>query len=279
MNGGVGWEAEPVSTPNGPAASAADRIVLGGVLFDRLTEAQAVAHIIESIKNGQGGWMATPNTDICRMASKDRALRDLLASASLVVPDGMPLLWATRLRGDPLPERVTGASMIFSLSEAAADHGLSIYLLGGEPGVSGQAGNVLRRKYPGLVVTGTDSPDVDRDPSASTIAAVRARLAAAVPHIVYVGLGFPKQERLIAGIASALPGSWFISCGAAIPFAAGVLPRAPQWMQRSGLEWAFRLRSEPRRLFRRYVVDDTPYAAALLASIAWQRARDRGHDR
>ena len=209
------------------------------------------------------------------MHGADRGLRDLVASASLVVADGMPLLWAAKLLGDPLPARVTGASLIFSLTEAAARHGLSIYLLGGDPGVPAQAGEALAARYPGLVVAGSGSPEVGREPSPATVAAVRAQLTAAKPDIVYVGLGFPKQERLITAVSSALPGSWFISCGAAIPFAAGALPRAPQWMQQSGLEWAFRLLSEPRRLFRRYVVDDMPYAARLLSSAALHRRAGR----
>jgi hypothetical protein len=94
---------------------------------------------------------------------------------------------------------------------------------------------------------------------------VQSRLAAATPDIVYVGLGFPKQERLIARLAPAFPGTWFISCGAAIPFAANVLPRAPHWMQSAGLEWVFRLISEPRRLYRRYLLQDMPFAVRLLA--------------
>ena len=102
---------------------------------------------------------------------------------------------------------------------------------------------------------------------------MRAKLEAAAPDIVFVGLGFPKQEKLITALAPALPRSWFVACGAAIPFAAEALPRAPVWMQHSGLEWAFRLLSEPRRLARRYLIDDLPFAARLLASCALQRLR------
>jgi N-acetylglucosaminyldiphosphoundecaprenol N-acetyl-beta-D-mannosaminyltransferase len=270
-------EPEPGATAGMPQGSAGagrpQRVALAGLGFDPLTETQAVRHIIESARQGRGGWVATPNIDICRVAATSPALRTLLGSASLVVPDGMPLLWAARLRGDTLPERVAGSSLIFSLTEAAAENGLSIYLLGGEPGVPARAAEALRNRYPGLVVTGSDSPRVDREPTAGTIGAVRSRLAAAAPDIVYVGLGFPKQERLIDGLAASLPGVWFISCGAAIPFAAGAVPRAPRWMQNAGLEWVFRLMSEPRRLFGRYVLHDIPYAGRLLASSALRRLR------
>ena len=239
--------------------------------FDLLTEAEVVRYIINESRAGRGGWVATPNIDICRHARRDPAVRTLVQGATLVVPDGMPLIWAARLRGIPLAERVAGSSLIFSLSSAAAAAGLSIYLLGGDPGVPDLAGTELIRRYPGLRVAGTDAPPVGFDESSEAVALIRKRLCEALPNIVYVGLGFPKQERLIAELTSALPGTWFMGCGAAIPFAAGTLPRAPAWMQGSGLEWMFRLIKEPRRLFRMYIVDDAPYAVRLLISSAAER--------
>lgn len=253
-------------------------VPLAGLRFDRLTEAEVVEHIVTASRSGQGGWVATPNIDHCRLVRRDDALRRLVASASVTVPDGMPLIWASRLRGDPIPERVTGASLIFSLTEAAARHGCSIYLLGGEPGVPEQAADELRRRYPELKVAGTDAPPVGFDTDPQAIAAVYERLATAAPGIVYVGLGFPKQERLITHLGPSFPGTWFVACGAAIPFAAGALPRAPQWMQRTGLEWTFRLASEPRRLFSRYLVHDLPFALTLLAVSAADRLRHRRED-
>ncbi len=254
----------------------APRVLLAGVDLDRLTEQQVVAHVLEQLSLGHGGWVATPNADICRAVSRDHALRALLNGASLAVPDGMPLLWAAQLKGDPLPERVTGASLIYSLSEAAALHGRSVYLLGGEPGVADEAGERLRHRYPGLKVAGTDAPPRGFDGRQDGVEEVRAKVEAAAPDIVYVGLGFPKQEHLIANLRPSLPGAWFIACGAAIPFAAGALQRAPVWMQRNGLEWLFRLVSEPRRLVKRYLVDDLPFAARLLASSSVTRLHSHG---
>lgn len=259
-----------------PGPAAARKTRLAGLDFDRLTEAQVVEHVIGAVRAGRGGWIATANVDQCHGVAADPATRELLAGASLVVPDGMPLIWATRLRGDPLPERVTGSSLIFSLTGAAARAGCRIYLLGGEPGVPDRAGDELRRRYPGLLVAGADAPPVGFDRSPDSLRAVRDRLVGAAPDIVYVGLGFPKQERVITSLAPHLPGAWFVACGAAIPFAAGTLNRAPAWMQSAGLEWAFRLISEPRRLFRRYLVHDLPFAARLLATSGAQRARTRG---
>jgi N-acetylglucosaminyldiphosphoundecaprenol N-acetyl-beta-D-mannosaminyltransferase len=241
---------------------------LAGLEFDRLTEQQVLDHIITASRSGEGGWVATPNIDICRLTRRDLALRSLVAGASLIVPDGTPLVWASRLRGDPLPERVAGGSLIFSLSEAAARQGCSVYLLGGAPGVPERAGEELSRRYPGLVVAGADAPPFGFDADPRAVERVRRRLAAAAPDIVYVGMGFPRQERLIARFAPSFPATWFLGCGAAIPYAAKALPRPPQWMRRSGLAWLFRLAHEPRRLFTRYVVHDLPFAAVLLARSA-----------
>jgi N-acetylglucosaminyldiphosphoundecaprenol N-acetyl-beta-D-mannosaminyltransferase len=253
-----------------------DRSWLAGVGFHRLTEAQVVEYITAASRAGRGGWVATPNIDICRQLQHDKALNGLVASASLIVPDGMPMIWAAKLVREPLPERVTGASLIFSLTEAAARQQRTIYLLGGAAGVPERAGEELRRRYPGLIVVGTDAPPVGFDTDPQAVSAVRANLAATTPDIVYVGLGFPKQERLIARLAPFFPATWFISCGAAIPFAANVLPRAPKWMQSAGLEWTFRLLSEPRRLYQRYLLHDLPFAVRLLAASARVRLRKAG---
>ena len=249
------------------------RAPLAGMELDRMTEAEVVASVLGALDQHRGGWVATPNVDICRAAHHDPQLAAVMADATLSVPDGMPLIWATRLRGDRLPERITGASLIFSLSEAAAASGRSVYYLGGLPGVPEAAAARLGADYPGLKVAGTDSPPFGFDKTTEGVAAVRARLQASGPDIVFVGLGFPKQEKLITALAPALPRTWFVACGAAIPFAAQALPRAPVWMQHSGLEWAFRLLSEPRRLARRYLIDDLPFAVGLLASCAAQRLR------
>jgi len=243
---------------------------LAGLDIDRLTEAQVVGRVLDELAAGRGGWIGTPNVAICRAARREPTLHHLISGATLAVPDGMPLLWAARLRGTPLAERVTGASLIFSLSEAAARAGRSVYFLGGQPGVPEQAGLALGALYPGLKVAGADAPPMGFDATPEGIDAVRAKVIAAGPDIVFVGLGFPKQEQLIGRLAPALPDAWFVACGAAIPFAAGVMPRAPRWMQGAGLEWVFRLAREPQRLWKRYLVA-LPFAARLLTRCVAER--------
>ncbi len=250
-----------------------DRVPLCGVGFDPMTEEQVVGVVRDGGRAGTGGWLVTPNVDILRSAVRHPDLAALVDRASLVVADGVPLLWASRVSGRPLPGRVAGASLIWSLSAAAARDGRSVYLLGGAPGVAERAGTVLAATYPGLVVAGHDCPPIGFETSPEGVEEVRRRIVAAAPDIVFCGLGFPKQERLIEQVRPDLPAAWFLGCGAAVTFVSGDIRRAPRWMQVSGLEWVHRLLSEPRRLFRRYILEDLPFAARLMASSAVTRLR------
>jgi N-acetylglucosaminyldiphosphoundecaprenol N-acetyl-beta-D-mannosaminyltransferase len=249
---------------------------VGGVAVDVITEDEVVQRVAAELEAGRGGHIVTPNVDICRIAAADPSLKDLVHAAELVVADGMPLVWAAKVQGTPLPQRVTGADLLWALSEQAAREGWPVYLLGGgPPGVPQRAAAELARRYPGLRICGVHAPPYGFDATPEGRERVRRKLCAARPRLVFVGLGFPRQDRLIAGLREDLPGAWFLGCGAAIAFAAGTVPRAPEWMRRSGLEWAFRLGSEPARLARRYLVQDLPFAAGLLGRCLAARITSR----
>jgi N-acetylglucosaminyldiphosphoundecaprenol N-acetyl-beta-D-mannosaminyltransferase len=259
----------------------AARVTIAGAGFDTLTQAQLVENVSAAIRGDIGGTIVTPNIDICHRIGRDPSSHGFITSASFVVPDGMPLLWAARLVGRPLVERITGADLIYSLSAAAAAAGWSIYLVGGMPSVDSRptaaqrAADRLVELNPGLEIAGTYAPAVKFSAMTDDIEVLCKELAEFEPKVVFVGLGFPKQERLIARLIPVLPNAWFVGCGAAIPYAAGELRRAPGWMQRTGLEWIFRLVREPRRLAGRYLRRDLPYAAALLTDSAWCGLRRR----
>ncbi len=238
-----------------------------GVRFDPLTQQEVVEHVIAELNSGRGGHVITPNVDILRQLQKPD-LRPLLRSVDVVVVDGTPILWASRLKGAALPERVTGADLIWSLAEAAVRRHLRVFLLGGAEGVAAEAGERLRHRYPGLQVVGTHSPPWGFERRPADMAEITDRLSATRPDLAFIGLGFPKQDLLASRLREQLPHAWFIGCGAALDFAAGGVSRAPRWMQDAGLEWVARLSHEPRRLFKRYVVDDAPFALRLLASSA-----------
>lgn len=249
------------------------RLEVRGLPLDPLTEGQVVERVMAALGAGRGGWIATPNVDHVRRASRDARLAGLIRTADISVADGAPVVWATRLAGQPVPARVTGADLLWSLSGAAAADGRSVYLLGGEPGVPERAAEALQAAYPGLKVAGACSPPRGFENDPAEMENCLQGLLAAAPDIVFVGLGFPKQENVISSFADRLPGTWWLGCGAALPFAAGDLKRAPAWMRPLGLEWFFRLAHEPRRLFRRYVMEDAPFAFILLSWALLTRLR------
>ncbi len=251
------------------------RVTVGGIALDPVTEAETVAAVRRAWTAGQGGTIITVNADVARTVSRQPDLPELVASGSLVVADGMPLLWAARAGGHPLPERVTGSSLVFSLSAAAADDGRSVYVLGGAEGVPDQAAEALRARFPALRVAGTDSPPFGFDASPAGIKQVVTAVADARPDLVLVGMGFPRQERLMQELRAAQPDAWYLACGGGIAMAAGIVPRAAPALQRLGLEWLHRLAFEPRRLAGRYLRDDLPFVVGLLARSLLSRLRRR----
>jgi N-acetylglucosaminyldiphosphoundecaprenol N-acetyl-beta-D-mannosaminyltransferase len=248
------------------------RVQVGNFWFDALTEREVIEAVREAWAAGRGGSIITVNVDVARMASRRPELAKLVASGSLVVADGMPLVWAARAGGQALPERVTGSSLVFSLSAAAADDGRSVFVLGGADGVPDKAAEALRLQSPNLRIVGTDSPPFGFDRTDEGVQRTVAVVVAAAPDLVMVGLGFPKQEKLIEQLRRAWPNAWYLACGGGIPMAAGVTPRASLLVQRLGLEWVHRLILEPRRLAGRYLRDDVPFAIELLARTGLRRA-------
>lgn len=239
-------------------------VTLAGVRLDAITEAQCIAHILDELDAKRGGMLVTPNLDHLHRSTKDLAFAALVAEADLVVADGMPLVWASRLQATPLPERVAGSNLITTLSGVAAGRGRAIYLLGGSEGTAEGAAKVLREKFPDLNIAGTYYPPQGFEHDAGQMADIVASLGSAHPDIVYVALGSPKQEKLIARLRPILPDAWWVGVGNSFSFLCGDVQRAPRWMQVSGLEWIHRLCQEPRRLFKRYIMNGLPFAGKLL---------------
>ena len=244
-----------------------------GMPIDPVTQQQAIDHILSELARGQGGRVITPNLDQLRLYRRDPLLRPMYEDAELVLPDGMPLIWAGRLQATRLPERVAGSELIYTLSAAAAKAGRSVFLLGGNPRAAEEAGRVLARLYPGLNVVGSHCPPFGFEKDQGHMRAIRETLAATRPDIVFVGLGFPKQERLIDEVRATLPQSWFLGVGVSFSFVSGEIHRAPGWMRRVGLEWVHRMAQEPGRLFNRYVVHGLPFAVRLFGHAAVARFR------
>lgn len=256
---------------SGPATSLPSRIEIGGLGFDAVAEDEVIATVRNSWVLGQGGSIIPVNVDVARAASLDPELTSLVGRAALVVADGMPLVWAAAIRGTRLPERVAGSSLIYPLSQAACADGRSLFIFGGAPGVPEGAADALVARYPGLRIAGTLSPEFGFDRTAEGTRQAIAQVTSAAPDLVYVGLGFPRQERIIEALRREMPSTWYLACGGGIAMAAGITRRAAPAMQRLGLEWVHRLALEPRRLARRYLHDDLPFALRLLARAAVDR--------
>jgi N-acetylglucosaminyldiphosphoundecaprenol N-acetyl-beta-D-mannosaminyltransferase len=238
-----------------------------GVGFDGMTQSEVVEHVLGSIASGRGGWIVTANTDVLRQVVRDPTLHTLISSADLVVADGMPIVWASRLQRTPVPERVAGSTLIATLSRAAAPRSVPVFLLGGAEDVARRAAVQLALNFPGLL-TGHHFPPFGFESNAVALEEIESVVASFGPAVYFCGFGFPKQERLMVELARRHPDSWFIASGAGLAFIAGAARRAPHWMQRAGLEWLHRLGQEPRRLCTRYLARDLPFAVSMTVRCA-----------
>lgn len=206
--------------------------------------------------------LVTLNLDHLVKLRRDEVFRAAYRAASIVTADGAPIVWLARAQGVRLT-RTTGADLVVPIAEAAAASGLPIAVFGTSTEVLAQASDKLRARAPGLVIAHAESPPLGFDPASSAADAALDRIAASGARILFIALGAPKQEKLAArAIARGVPITC-VSIGAALNFIAGAQRRAPVWVQRMSLEWAWRLASEPRRLFWRYAE-----CAAVLADIA-----------
>lgn len=246
-------------------------ITIDGVDFHAVTEPETLDIISSNVRNGSdGGLVLTVNTDIMRQLHHTP---DVLERARLVVADGMPLVWASWILGDQLPERVTGAEMVPLLCQRAAKDGLRVFLFGAAPGVADRAASKLQQASPGLQIVGTHSPERGFDATPEGLQRAVDLVAETRPDVVFVALGFPRQERLALAMLEALPKAWFIGCGGALDMAAGDVPRAHTLVQRLGAEWLHRLFQEPRRLSGRYLRHGVPYTLSLLGRSVATRLR------
>lgn len=248
------------------------RVLLFGIGIDNLNNDEAVEAVRRLLDAGKGQhYVVTPNVDHVVRLESDAAFRQAYAGASLVLPDGMPVVWASRVLGKPLKDRVTGADLLPRACAMAARDGRSIFLLGGREGVGELAARNLAEKYPGLRIAGVYSPPLGFERDAAENRRIAAIVNRARPDILVLGLGAPKQELWIAAHRKSLDFGVALCVGAAIDFAAGTVSRAPRVLRNTGFEWAWRLVREPRRLWKRYLVDDMAFGRIVLRE--WRRLR------
>ncbi|MDQ3808758.1 MAG: WecB/TagA/CpsF family glycosyltransferase [Chloroflexota bacterium] len=227
------------------------RYPVAGVLASATTYADATEHIVRAARDRRSLLVAATSVHGVTVAARDAHFRQELNTFDLITPDGQPIRWGLNLlHGAGLTDRVYGPTLMLRVCQAAAREGLSVYFYGSTPAVLERLAQRLASRLPGLRIAGFRSPPF-RPSTAAEEAADAAAIRESGAHIVFVGLGCPRQERWAyrQRRALAMP---IVCVGAAFDFHAGTLRQAPAWMQRRGLEWAFRLAMEPRRLWRRY---------------------------
>jgi len=225
-----------------------------GIKIDNITMEEAINKIEGMIQTGKPSYIVTPNAAHIVTLQKDEEFRKIYGRASLVLADGMSLIWASRLLAVPLKEKISGSDLFPKLCEVAAERGFKVFLLGGRPNAALKSAETLKKSYPGLPIVGIYSPPFGFEKDKTENDKILKMIRNSKPDILFVSLGSPKQEKWIYAYYQELNIPVSIGVGAAFEFISGIVRRAPKWMQESGLEWFFRLIQEPKLLWKRYLI-------------------------
>lgn len=223
-----------------------NRIAILNVMIDVVTMKEAVTVVKQFILQKKPHLVVTPNAEIVMMANKDKQLAHIINHADLVVPDGAGVVWAARYQGDNMPERVAGYDLVQNLLIEAAREKYRIYMFGGAPGIAEKAKKIAEERYPGVQIIGTRNGFFTKQDEPEIVNTIKG----CQPDILLVALGVPRQEKWLYEYKEELEVPVAIGVGGTFDVMAGVVQRAPLWMQRASLEWLFRLLSEPKRAIR-----------------------------
>ena len=250
-------------------------VVISETRFDNVTMTEAVEKILHLVQKADSPQhVCTGNLDHLALLREDAEFRAIYSSAALVLADGMPIVWLSRLRPDTanLAERVAGSDLLMELCRASAWTGLRLFFLGGYPGAAEAAKLTLEARFPGVQICGTYCPPKETFETPDEQEKIAQILRATNPDVLLVGLGAPKQEKWIARHKMQLSVPVSIGVGGSFEMAAGMVTRAPRLVQRTGMEWAWRLLQDPRRLYARYFGRDLPLLIQLLTDAVLLRA-------
>ena len=245
-----------------------DSITLMGCRIDNLSMEETLARIGEFIRSGQPHQHVVVNVDKLVKASRDARLRRIINDCALVSVDGMPVVWASRLLGRPLKERVAGVDLFEALMRRASDTGWRVFLLGAREEVVSQVAETYARRYPGLAVAGYRNGYWQGE---AEEAAVAEQVRASRADLLFVAISSPKKEQFLGRWQEQMRIPFAMGVGGTFDVAIGRVRRAPAWMQRAGLEWFYRFLQEPRRMFRRYFIEDMAFVWLLIKEMAHGR--------
>ena len=244
-----------------------NRVSVLGVGISVLNLETALAAIADAVRERRKGYICVTGVHGVMEAQDDPAFKEILNRAFLCTPDGMPMVWAGKLNGHRDMSRVYGPDLMLDVCAWSETSGAKHFFYGGADGVAELLARKLKERFPKLAVAGTFTPPF-RALNAGELQALQAQLSAAQPDILWVGLSTPKQEKFMAEFLPKLDATLMIGVGAAFDFHSGRVKQAPRWMQRSGLEWFYRLCSEPRRLAKRYLRNNPLFLLRSLGQIS-----------
>lgn len=232
------------------------RIKFMNTELDNLTMDETLQIVDNLIKEERCGYVVTPNVDHIVQLENDKELQEVYANSSLILTDGKPLLWIASLYGTPIKEKISGSDLFPALCDMAAQKGYKMFFLGAAEGVAEKAAKNLSDRYRGLQIVGTYSPPFGFEENIEEIEKIKVMIKRANPHILVVGLGCPKQEKFMYHYSKELGVPISFGFGASFDFEAGNIKRAPKWMANHGFEWLFRITQDPKRMMKRYFIDD-----------------------
>ena len=221
-----------------------------------VTMDEAVESIEAMIASGKKSYVVAINVDVVIKIEEDPHLKEITDNADMVLVDGTPLVWISKAHKKPVKEKVSGSDLVPRLCETAAEKGYTIFILGGKDGVAEQAKQKLEQQYPGICIVGTYAPPLGFEKDEAELAKTNGLISQAKPDLLIACLGCPKQEKFIYANMESYDARVSVCAGATVDFLAGNVSRAPKWMSDHGLEWFYRFTQEPKRLFKRYFVDD-----------------------
>lgn len=242
------------------------RIEMMGCYIDSLSMEETLARIEGFIASGKPRQHVVVNVDTLVKARRDPELRRVINACDLISADGMPVVWASWVLGKPLPERVAGVELFEAVMKRAAEKGWRVFLLGAHEEVVTKVKGVYEHRYPQIVIAGFRNGYWRAEQEDGVVEQIKSSRA----DVLFVAISSPKKEQFLGTYQSRMGVAYSLGVGGAFDVAAGKVRRAPRWMQRAGLEWFFRFLQEPRRMFRRYFIDDTAFVG-MVAREFWRR--------
>ena len=223
---------------------------------DNLDMEETVAAVEQMIASDRKSYVVAINVDVVMKIEEDPYLKKVVDEADMVLVDGKPLVWISRLHGNPVKAKISGSDLVPVLCQKAAEKGYRIFILGGKDGVAKAAETRLQRMYPEIQIAGVYAPPFGFEKNEIELNLINAMITDAHPDILITCFGCPKQEKWIYENIDKYDAKVSVCAGATVDFLAGTVKRAPRWMSDHGLEWLYRFMQEPRRLFKRYFIDD-----------------------